>query len=165
MKRFVQITLAVLCLVGLMMAGTFYHQQSIRQPLLPVAQAQTLNNPLLTPSTPTCSNGTLQGHYGVHFQSSAPGLGDAVAVAHATFDGAGNVRAKGTINLAGRVIEDTVPGTYRVNSDCTVTASIVYAQWGVTVTGTGVIVNGGREISFIATSPNDVQLSGTIKKL
>lgn len=72
---------------------------------------------------------------------------------------------KGTVNVGGRVVEDGVTGTYQVNSDCTLTGSITYTNWNLTVTGTGVVVNGGKEISYIATSPSQVLLSGTVKKM
>ncbi len=167
MKRIVQITIPVLCLVGMLISGAFQRQQPTASSglFVPVAQAQVSENPLLVPRAQNCNNGTLQGYYGVLFQGTATGFGDFVAVAHAVFDGAGKLQGKGTINVAGRALEDAVTGTYQVSSDCTVTGSITYTNWGLTITGTGVIVNGGKEISFISTSPSQVLLSGTVKKM
>jgi len=167
MKRIIQIAIPVFCLVTMLISGTFQHPQSTASSglFVPVAQAQVPDNPLLVPRAQNCNNGTLQGYYGILFQGAATGFGDFVAVAQAIFDGAGKIQGKGTINVAGRVVEDAVTGTYQVNPDCTVTGSITYTNWGLTITGTGVIVNGGKEISFISTSPSQVMLSGTVKKM
>jgi hypothetical protein len=167
MKRIVQLTIPVLCLVGMLISGAFQHQQPSASSSLfvPVAQAQVTDNPLLTSQTPSCSNGTLRGPYGVLFQGTAPGFGDFVSVALVAYDGAGKLQGKGTVNVGGRVVEDAVTGAYQVNPDCTLTGSITYSNWNLTVTGTGIVVNGGKEISYIATSPSSVLLSGTVKKM
>jgi hypothetical protein len=167
MKRIVQITLPVFCLLAMFLSGAFQrpHAPVSSGLLVPSAQAQVPDNPLLTPRTQSCSNGTLQGPYGVLFQGTAPGFGDFVAVALVAYDGAGKLQGKGTVNVAGRVVEDGVTGTYQVNPDCTLTGSITYSNWNLTVTGTGVVVNGGKEISYISTSPSQVLLSGTVKKM
>ena len=167
MKRTIQIAIPVFCLIGMLFSAAFQRQQPTASSglFVPAAQAQVPDNPLLIPRAQACSNGTIQGAFGVLFQGTAPGFGDFVAVALVNYDGAGKLQGKGTVNVGGRVVEDGVTGTYQVNSDCTLTGSITYTNWNLTVTGTGVVVNGGKEISYISTSPSSVLLSGTVKKM
>jgi hypothetical protein len=167
MKRTIQIAIPVFCLLAMLFSSASQRQHPTASSglIVPVAQAQVSDNPLLIPRGQNCNNGTLQGYYGVLFQGTAPGFGDFVAVAHVIYDGAGKLQGKGTVNVAGHVVEDSVTGTYQVAPDCTLTGSITYPNWGLTVSGTGVIVNGGKEISYISTSPSQVLLSGTVKKM
>ena len=50
-----------------------------------------------------------------------------------TFDGYGNLSASETVNLGGRVVPVNLPGTYRVNSDCTGTLTTANAHLNLVI--------------------------------
>jgi hypothetical protein len=114
-----------------------------------------------------CTNETLRGEFGfVAHGTTLPALGlpplltgAFVSSGPATFDGSGHFTLTATSSFQG-VIQgpSTVTGTYAVNSDCSYTSQ---ASNGVTFRA--VIVDGGREIFILQTTPG-VVITGIAKK-
>jgi hypothetical protein len=115
-----------------------------------------------------CTNKSLQGTYGFTAQGvtlkgspvPAPLQGPFASSGSATFDGQGNFTLTATSSFNGLVQgPTTVKGTYSVNKDCTYDS---VAENGATFRS--VIVNGGKEILILQTTPG-VAIIGTAKKL
>lgn len=115
-----------------------------------------------------CTNNSLRGSYGFTAQgvtlqgSPVPAAlrGPFASSGSATFDGQGNFTLTATSSFNGIVQGPaTVKGTYSVNEDCTYDSR---ADNGATFRS--VIVNGGKEILILQTTPG-VAITGTAKKL
>jgi hypothetical protein len=115
-----------------------------------------------------CTNSSLQGTYGFTAQGftlkgaplPAPLQGPFASSGSATFDGQGNFTLTATSSFNGLVQgPTTVKGTYSVNKDCTYDSM---AENGATFRS--VIVNGGKEILILQTTPG-VAITGTAKRL
>jgi hypothetical protein len=66
-----------------------------------------------------CSNATLAGKWGFTGTGSLIGIGPVAATGTAAFDGKGNASGSQTRSVNGDVADETITGTYNVNSDCT----------------------------------------------
>lgn len=109
------------------------------------------------PQTPTCSNATLSGTFAFTARGTtttaspvpAPLQGAFASSGSASFDGAGHFSLTATSSFNGLVQPPgTVTGTYAVNPDCSYTS---VASNGVTFQA--VIVDGGRELLILQTTP------------
>lgn len=129
-----------------------------------------------------CTQATLKGLYGVQgsgFRLTAEGsyvpFG---AVNLRNFDGLGNYTGKGITNVSGKFTETNISGTYTVNPDCTVELKDATTSTEGVVDETtstegvvrnfsqfGTIVNSGREILTLQTSPTDNVQTGIFKKV
>ncbi len=115
-----------------------------------------------------CSNATLTGSYGFTLSGflldhpGVPLLGGTLAFAESglrTFDGVENFSDSGTwVSLAGTIFPTTASGKYSVNANCTGSMTV-----GTSLTEAFTIVDGGKEIVFIVTTPGRVIL-GSMKK-
>jgi|GEM_PF-3487206 len=103
-------------------------------------------------ATPSCNNATIRGSYG--FKTTGTVLGSPIAsVGLVKVDGRGNFQSIGGASIDGTVrTNETSSGTYSVKQDCTV--QTVVSLDGSTYSG--IIVDGGKEIVFIATVPGTV---------
>ncbi|MEH2287385.1 MAG: hypothetical protein V7K79_08110 [Nostoc sp.] len=102
-------------------------------------------------ATPSCNNATIKGSYG--FKTTGTIIGAPIAsVGLVKVDGRGNFQSIGGASVDGTVrTNETGSGTYSVKQDCTVQTVISDGS-----TYSGVIVDGGKEIVFIATVPGTV---------
>lgn len=130
----------------------------------------------------SCTNAILKGSYGVQgsgFRLTAEGgyvpFG---AVNLRNFDGKGNYGGTGITNVNGNFTETNISGNYTVNPDCTVELNDdTTSTEGVVVETTstegvvrnfsqfGAIVDNGREILTLQTSPEDNVQTGIFKKV
>jgi hypothetical protein len=131
-------------------------------PMTTAAQAQA--------NTTSCSLSTLKGNYSVQGQGTVvaqlPGFPappfPAAEVAMDTFDGAGNVFGKATVNVGGVIVQATVAGTYTVNSDCTGTLSLE-TSLGLPVNESFVVLRNGG-LRLVDTDPY-VVITRTMEKM
>lgn len=84
-------------------------------------------------SSPRCSNKTAAGTWAFTVSGSIPAIGAAASVGTYTADASGNLSGSQTRSLAGSVADETLTGTYTVNSDCTGTDVIQVFEAGVLV--------------------------------
>lgn len=133
----------------------------IRHPWLPILIAA-----LLVPvfaraqDNPICTNRLVTGNYGFTIRGEklgGPGpIGPQIGVAMAHFDGEGSFTQTDTVTINGLVVADfTHPpatGTYAVNSDCTGTFTINFADGRPPVATAFVVVDNGNEIDVVVTS-------------
>ena len=130
----------------------------------------------------SCTEATLKGLYGVQgsgFRLTAEGgyvpFG---AVNLRNFDGKGNYSGTGITNVNGDFTETNISGNYTVNPDCTVelTDDTTSTEGVVDETTStegvvrnfsqfGAIVDNGREILTLQTSPEDNVQTGIFKKV
>jgi len=119
----------------------------------------------------SCTSATLKGSYGlqnVGFRLAAEGsyipFG---AIGLRNFDGNGNYSGTGITNVEGDLAKTNISGTYTVNPNCTI--EITYTTTsnnGIRDTvQSGTIVNRGREILTLQTSPADNVENGIYKKV
>ena len=119
-----------------------------------------------------CSNATLKGNYGfILTGTSASGpppapLQQVIGVGMAHFDGAGNFTQ--TDNIHGSVNGFMAPdrpgmGTYSVNEDCTGVSTLLI-QGQAPVERRFVVVDKGRELRTIVTSPATTMVTATARK-
>ena len=117
-----------------------------------------------------CSLASLQGTYAVHGQGTfllqVPGFpappfsfGEAGI---ATFDGAGTLFGKTTVNTGGLVLNPTFTGTYTVSGDCTGTVA-VQSSFG-TIQENIVVIGGGQRYVGTETDPSAV-IVRTVERL
>ncbi|MCC5624353.1 hypothetical protein [Nostoc sp. CHAB 5715] len=101
-------------------------------------------------ATPSCNNATIKGNYGSILTGTV--LGFPVAqVGLVKVDGRGNFQGIGASSVNGTVTKnETGSGTYSVKQDCTV--QLVVGR----DTYSGIIVDGGKEVFFIATVSDSV---------
>lgn len=124
---------------------------------------------------PRCNDRLLRGTYGGSFQflNLPPGspvpqpIGDnthypGAGIGVTTFDGQGGFFGSQTVSIGGYVFPSTVWGTYTVNSDCTGTQTINFGSGG-TAELDFVIVDDGKEVHTLSTTPGDVAF-GILKK-
>jgi len=116
-----------------------------------------------------CSNTTIAGSYGIQTTGTIlaggpgqPGLFASNGLFN--FNGNGNFSTKQTISFNGTIAPFEGAGTYEVEEDCTLTATITEESTGTQVSVNGVIVKRGEEILIIQTDPNTV-ITGTLKKV
>jgi hypothetical protein len=85
----------------------------------------------------SCSLAGVAGKYGYTSSGTivAPPVGPFAAVGHVTFTAAGTFSGAQTTSIAGNFFDETVSGTFTVNSDCTGTA-IVNVYHGTTLART-----------------------------
>ncbi len=119
----------------------------------------------------SCTNAILKGWYGVQgtgFRLTAEGsyvpFG---AINLRYFDGNGQQSGTGITNVIGNLSKTNISGTYTVNPDCTVEfRSRTTEPNGIRDIGqSGVIVDGGREVFTLQTSPEDNVQNGIFKKV
>ena len=79
----------------------------------------------------SCSFTKVAGNYGFTTSGSIPTLGPFAAVGHVAFDSSGHFEGAQTTSLAGSIFDETVSGTFTVNSDCTGTAIVNVYHAGV----------------------------------
>jgi hypothetical protein len=79
----------------------------------------------------SCSLARVAGRYGYTTSGSIPTLGPFAAVGHVTFDSSGHFDGAQTTSFAGTIFDETVSGTFTVNSDCTGTAVVNVYHSGV----------------------------------
>jgi hypothetical protein len=107
-----------------------------------------------------CNNKLIAGTYGFTIQGTKlagqGAVGPQVGVAMASFDGNGNFTQIDTVTIAGNVVADfthaPATGTYTVNSDCTGTFTITFADGRPPVVTAFVVVRQGTEIDTVVTS-------------
>lgn len=97
-----------------------------------------------------CKEATLRGTYDFDVEGIIVGVGPLVSIGIMTFDGSGSTESQDTTSINGQISENSVKGTFSVNSDCTGIGAIGPR------TRVFVIVNGGREILEMLTTPNAV---------
>jgi hypothetical protein len=108
----------------------------------------------------SCNNKLIAGTYGFTVQGNklgGPGpVGPQVGVAMTEFDGNGGLSQIDTITIGGHLVSDfshpRATGTYTVNSDCTGTFTLNFADGRPTVVVNFVVVNGGAEIDTVVIS-------------
>ena len=117
----------------------------------------------------SCTNRLLQGYYGVKssgFINSGATFFNLVFLDR--FDGNGNITGVRGSTSTGGVIAQNVSdtGTYKVNSDCTITITFNAFDTGngTKYTNFGVLVDHGRKILYTATD-SGANVSGTFEKV
>ena len=120
----------------------------------------------------SCTNAILKDSYGVQFvgfrlttEGSYIPFG---AINLRNFDGLGNYSGSGITNVSGAFAKIKISGTYTVSPDCTVELSGSTTSTDGTVRYTaqsGTIVDRGREILSLQTSPDDNVQTGLFKKV
>jgi hypothetical protein len=91
-------------------------------------------------------------------------LGSAIAaLGPITFDGVGGLSGKYTSNVGGRPFQGAFTGTYTVGADCTGTGVINFPVLGLTIKGTFVLVNGGKEALFTS-NDTGITINGRAQK-
>jgi len=108
-----------------------------------------------------CNLETIKGSYGGLVTGS--GFGNLVAgVPVVTFDGAGNLTGNDVVSFNGFISTYTMTGTYTVDADCTGTMVNTFDN-GFSVTNRIVIVDNGKEILMLVTTPGGVT-TGDLKR-
>jgi len=102
----------------------------------------------------TCNLQTIKGSYGGLVTGSAFGIPVAGAPV-ATFDGAGSFTGSDVTSFGGSITPTTFSGNYTVNADCTGTTNLTFDN-GFSLTSRIVIVDNGREILTVVTTPGEV---------
>ncbi|GAA6623788.1 hypothetical protein [Scytonema sp. NUACC26] len=120
----------------------------------------------------SCTEATIKGVYGVEATGyRLTGVGSYVPFGVANwrnFDGNGNFTGVGINNVNGTFANVNYHGTYTVNRDCTVEIDeVVISTEGVVrnLSESGIIVDKGREILALQTSPDDNIVSSVLKKV
>ena len=120
----------------------------------------------------SCTNAALKGLYGVQgtgFRLTPEGSYIPFGATNMrNFDGNGNYSGTGTTNVSGAFANTNITGTYIVNPDCTVELNdATTSQEGVVrnFSQFGTIVDSGREILTLQTSPEDNVQTGLFKKV
>ena len=120
----------------------------------------------------SCTSAILKGSYGVQGSGfRLTGEGSYVpfgAINLRNFDGKGNYTGTGITNVSGDFSKTNISGTYIVNPDCTVELSDATTSTDGEVRNFsqfGTIVDSGREIFTLQTSPTDNVQTGIFKKV
>lgn len=118
-----------------------------------------------------CSLGTVKGTYAFGLTGSVIGVGPIGASGTTTFDGEGNFSITGYVNTTtlNPVQHGTFNGTYTVNPvDCTASATVnvpAPGLFGLTqVEFQAVIVDEGREIRYLITTPGVAFAGATVRR-
>jgi hypothetical protein len=112
-------------------------------------------------SSPHCNNKLIRGTYGFTLEGQKLGgngpIGSQVGVAMTTFDGNENLTQIDSVTVNGVHIADfshpVANGTYKVNSNCTGTFNIQFADGRPPVTVDFVVVDNGDEIDTVVVAP------------
>lgn len=100
----------------------------------------------------TCSTATLKGSYGLIGSGAVIGVGPAALVGILRYDGRGNVTGISIQKVNGNNVTVTLTGTYSVTADC-IANDVVAVSNGQTATHTTVIVDNGKELYILNTTP------------
>lgn len=112
-----------------------------------------------------CSNATLNGAFGVHFEGTTRAFGRFASVSLWTFDGAGIMTAEETFNSEQQRVVRTVGGTYQVAPNCTFVLRFPSElARDHEALGICVVVDGGKELTCLDDEEGWVAL-GIGKKL
>lgn len=117
-----------------------------------------------------CSNATIRGTYGGQMQGTNPvpgaGIQTVIGVIIRTYDGAGNFTQIDNIkgSITGIVPDRPGAGTYQVNPDCS-GVTLFQPGPGITLEERMVIVDHGREIRSIVSSPLPVMTTSVQKRI
>lgn len=149
------------------------HVQASNKKEQPLAAA-----PQVQVEASTCSNGTLEGVYGINISGTRPAppppsgipnyvpgtVEQLIGVGTRTFDGDGNfsqvTNEKGS--LSGILFHDRpLQGTYSVNPDCSGTLTLNIPGLPFSILYDMVVVSHGREFHSIVASPQAVMVSTT----
>ena len=115
----------------------------------------------------SCSLERVAGDYGYTISGNILTLGPAAAVGHVTLEASGTLSGAQTSSFNGLIVDETLSGTYTVNSDCTGTATINVFHSGVLVRTSNlntVYVNDQSEIRVIFLTPGTI-LTVNAKKM
>jgi FtsP/CotA-like multicopper oxidase with cupredoxin domain len=107
-----------------------------------------------------CNNTLIAGDYGFTIQGNKLGgqgpIGPQIGVAMTEFDGRGGLTQIDTVTVNGEVVADfthtPATGTYRLNSDCTGTFTIIFTDGRPPVVANFVVVESGLEIDTVVVS-------------
>lgn len=120
----------------------------------------------------SCTAATLKGSYGIQgngFRLTAEGSYVPFGATNwRNFDGKGNYTGTGITNVQGGFARTNISGTYTVEPNCTVEINYrTTSNEGVVrdTVQSGTIVNKGREIIVLQTSPDDNVQTATYKKV
>ncbi len=120
----------------------------------------------------SCTNATLNGSYGLQIVGfRLPAEGSYIpfgAVGLRNFDGNGNYSGTGITNVQGDFAKTNISGTYTVDPNCTIEITYTTTSNDGTNRDTvqsGTIVNRGREILTLQTSPADNVENSIYKKV
>jgi hypothetical protein len=107
-----------------------------------------------------CSNATLHGDYGFTVSGTRPTgpggpLEQFIGLAMTRFDGNGHLTQTGASHgsINGDSIDDSVTGTYTLNSDCTGTMILQFPGGRPTVRTWIVVVDRGEEVRTVVMTP------------
>ncbi len=99
-----------------------------------------------------CSLRGVAGRYGHTVSGTIPTLGAVGSVGHFTLDASGTLTGAQTTSFNGSIVNETLSGTFTVNSDCTGTATVNVFHSGVLARTTNLDVvwdNNQREMRAI----------------
>ena len=102
-------------------------------------------------ATSACSNASVRGQYLRTVSGTITGLGPFVTVGVFTADGQGNMEGKLTTVRNGAAAEETLTGTYAVDSDCTGTETLFTGDGRIVINN---IVLDGRGDEYFAVTTN-----------
>jgi hypothetical protein len=120
-----------------------------------------------------CNNRTIQGTYAIQMQGTRPvppaaggGVETIIGVVLRTYDGTGGFTQVDNVKgaVTGIVPDRPGSGTYNVNEDCSATTHFQPGP-GQLLEEKMVIVDGGREIRSITSSPPPVMVSTTQQRI
>lgn len=113
-----------------------------------------------------CTERSLKGDYGFSFEGTAASFGSVAAAGRLVSDGKGNLSGSYSESLSGLIIEGNFVGTYAVNLDCivsaTLTGAIAPSTWSANVKG--VLVNNGEEILLVGLDHGIITTGGAKKQ-
>ena len=121
-------------------------------------------------ATPSCTDATIRGTYGIQMQGTIPAPGGGtqavIGVAVRTYDGAGSFTQVDNLKgaVTGIVPDRPGSGTYQVNDDCTAIA-VLQPGPGITIEERMVIVERGNELKSITSSPPPIMVSAVHKRI
>jgi hypothetical protein len=114
-----------------------------------------------------CTNRLLQGDYGAQISGVGRSGARVDLLFLYKFDGNGNVKGeRGAFNSGGNISEDlsdSDTGTYKVNSDCTVTISFAFSP-NQTFRFFGAVVNNGKKVLVLETEAG-ANFAGVLEKV
>lgn len=110
-----------------------------------------------------CSAATLSGSYGFSVSGTNLRIGQFAMVGRFASDGKGSFTGLAAQSINGTITRRTLTGTYKVEADCTGSATLDLAN-GSKGTMMFVIVDQGNELFFLMTDPGIIE-SGTAKRI